>query len=152
MLREMIIDFMLFSGIEGFILCLFFEKVGECRRFKWYEWLLLSMGNCLISKILPPTIYQCVCIIWMAFLLKEFNKNISTVKILKIVVSSLLMFYIVEVIYCIIIQYTALYDILLSDDILKNFILLFPTKILEIFISWKGSEIMKIVAGGVVRK
>ena len=150
MLREMIINFMLFSGIEGFIFCLFFEKVGECRRFKWYEWLLLSMGNCLISKILPPTIYQCVCIIWMAFLLKEFNKNISTVKILKIVVSSLLMFYIVEVIYCIIIQYTALYDILLSDDILKNFILLFPTKILEIFISW--SEIMKIVAGGVVRK
>ena len=28
MLRDIVTDFVLFSGIEGFISCLFFEKIG----------------------------------------------------------------------------------------------------------------------------
>lgn len=65
MLREIITDFVLFSGIEGFLLCLFFERIGNCRKFKWYEWLILSIGNCLISQLFPPLLYQFICIIWI---------------------------------------------------------------------------------------
>ena len=58
MLREIVTDFVLFSGIEGFISCLFFEKIGGCRKFKWYEWLILSLGNCVISASFSPVIFQ----------------------------------------------------------------------------------------------
>lgn len=63
-LKNLVIDFGLFSGIEGFIFCLFFEKIGKCRKFKWYEWFILSVGNCLISNFLPPMIYQIVMTIF----------------------------------------------------------------------------------------
>lgn len=34
MLREIVTDFVLFSGIEGFLLCLFFERIGNCRKIQ----------------------------------------------------------------------------------------------------------------------
>lgn len=153
MLREIIIDFVLFSGIEGAIVCLFFQNVGKCRKFKWYEWLILSVGNCLLSTLLPPMVYQIACVIWMGLYLYLLNRTtINILKGLKLALTIMVIFYIVEVLYCIIIEYTVLYDILLSDNILKNFLILLPTKIIEFIISTKGDKIMKLVAGGVVRK
>jgi hypothetical protein len=75
MLREIVTDFVLFSGIEGFLLCLFFERIGNCRKFKWYEWLILSLGNCLISKLLPPLLYQVIILIWLTTFLYIGNRN-----------------------------------------------------------------------------
>lgn len=148
---NIIIDFILFSGIEGFIFCLFFEKIGKCRRFKWYEWLILSIGNCLISQLFPPVIYQVICIAWMIVFM-YLTSNMKITKIITLAISFMLMFYIIEILYCILIENTILYDILLSENVLKNFVILLPTKLLEILISWKGESIMKLVAGGVVRK
>jgi hypothetical protein len=36
-ITDIVIDFILFSGVEGFIFCLFFERVCGCRKFKLYE-------------------------------------------------------------------------------------------------------------------
>lgn len=152
MIKDIIIDFVLFSGIEGFIFCLFFEKIGKCRKFKWYEWLILSVGNCLISKIFPPIIYQIICIIWMLILLKLLNRKQAISYILKSIFCAIAMFYIIEILHSVMIEEFFSYDMILSDNKLKVFLGLIPAKILEIFISIKGENIMKIVVGGVVRK
>ena len=103
MIKDIIIDFVLFSGVEGFIFCLFFEKIGKCRKFKWYEWLILSVGNCLISKFLPPMIYQIACVLWMSLLLNLFMK-INIKKCIKLNIILIGVLYIIEVIYTIIIN------------------------------------------------
>ena len=135
MLREMVIDFVLFSGIEGFIFCLFFEKVGECRKFKWYEWLILSIGNCLISQLLPPTLYQLVCVLWMSVFLYIFSvKNI--IKCMKLSALSVLYFFIYEVIYSIMLLYGLRFDGLQRNlsckDLIELFIFMIPLRIIEI--------------------
>ena len=137
MLREMVIDFVLFSGIEGFIFCLFFEKVGGCRKFKWYEWLILSIGNCLISQLLPPTLYQLVCVLWMSVFLYIFSvKNI--IKCMKLSALSVLCFFIYEVIYSIMLLYGLSFDGLQRNlsckDLIELFIFMIPLRIIEIII------------------
>ena len=107
MLREIVTDFMLFSGIEGFIFCLFFEKVGECRKFKWYEWLILSIGNCLISQLLPPLLYQFVCIIWICSFL-HISNNLSILNGLKLSFKSVVFFLIFEMIFAMIYEYSGM--------------------------------------------
>ena len=37
LLKNIIVDFCLFSLIEGWILTQFYEKICNCRKFKWYE-------------------------------------------------------------------------------------------------------------------
>ena len=149
MLREMIIDFMLFSGIEGFIFCLFFEKVGGCRRFKWYEWLVLSMGNCLISQLLPPLLYQIVCIIWICSFL-HISNNLSILNGLKLSFKSVVFFLIYEMVV------SMLYELFLGIEFtnindLKLFISMIPIRVIEVLFirRWKT---MKIWMGSVVRK
>lgn len=95
MIKDIIIDFVLFSGVEGFIFCLFFEKIGKCRKFKWYEWLILSVGNCLISKMFPPVLYQIIMIVWMTTFLYIGNRN-SLFDRLKLSFQSLVFFLICE--------------------------------------------------------
>ena len=135
MLREIVTDFVLFSGIEGFIFCLFFEKVGGCRKFKWYEWLILSIGNCLISQLLPPTLYQLVCVLWMSVFLYIFSvKNI--IKCMKLSALSVLYFFIYEVIYSIMLLYGLRFDGLQRNlsckDLIELFIFMIPLRIIEI--------------------
>lgn len=135
MLREMVIDFVLFSGIEGFIFCLFFEKVGECRKFKWYEWLILSVGNCLISQLLPPTLYQFVCVLWMSVFLYIISIGKIT-KCMKLSALSVLCFFIYEVIYSIVLLYGLNFDglqrNLSSKDLMELFIFMIPLRLIEI--------------------
>ena len=149
MLREMVIDFVLFSGIEGFIFCLFFEKVGECRRFKWYEWLILSIGNCLISQLLPPLLYQFVCIIWICSFL-HISNNLSILNGLKLSFKSVIFFLIFEMVFAMI--YEVLFNIDFSVlDNTKAFMFMMPIRLVEILFLRRWN-IMKIWFGGVVRK
>ena len=149
MLREMVIDFVLFSGIEGFIFCLFFEKVGECRRFKWYEWLVLSIGNCLISQLLPPLLYQFVCIIWICSFL-HISNNLSILNGLKLSFKSVIFFLIFEMVFAMI--YEVLFNIDFSVlDNTKAFMFMMPIRLVEILFLRRWN-IMKIWFGGVVRK
>lgn len=151
LLKSIVIDFVLFSSIEGFIFCLFFEKIGGCRKFKWYEWLILSVGNCMISQVFPPTIYQAICIIWIILFLCITNK-LKVVKSLKLSILGFFFFVVIEVLYSIIIELTIGTDLILLDNKFVVFMYLIPTKILEIIICLKGEIIMKIIVGGVVRK
>ena len=74
LVKDVAVDFCLFSLIEGFIYCYFFNVIGKLGKFKIKEILILSIGNCLISQIFPPLFYQIIMIIWMGFLLNKFKK------------------------------------------------------------------------------
>lgn len=149
MLREMVTDFVLFSGIEGFIFCLFFEKVGECRKFKWYEWLILSIGNCLISQLLPPLLYQFVCIIWICSFL-HISNNLSILNGLKLSFKSVIFFLIFEMVFAMIYEVMFNIDFSVLDNT-KAFMFMMPIRLVEILFLRRWN-IMKIWFGGVVRK
>ena len=149
MLREIVTDFVLFSGIEGFIFCLFFEKVGECRKFKWYEWLILSIGNCLISQLLPPLLYQFVCIIWICSFL-HISNNLSILNGLKLSFKSVVFFLIFEMVFAMIYEVMFNIDFSVLDN-MKAFMFMMPIRLVEILFLRRWN-IMKIWFGGVVRK
>ena len=130
MLREIVTDFVLFSGIEGFIFCLFFEKVGGCRKFKWYEWLILSIGNCLISQLLPPLLYQFVCIIWICSFL-HISNNLSILNGLKLSFKSVVFFLIFEMIFAMIYEYIIKIDLFQYNDFMR-FLAMLPIRFLQI--------------------
>lgn len=149
MLREIVTDFVLFSGIEGFLLCLFFERIGGCKKFKWYEWLILSLGNCLISQLLPPLLYQAIIIIWLTTFLYIAN-NLSIFKSIKLSIYGMGFFLICEMLFAM------FYDFLLNIDFstlgkIKAFMFMIPIRFVEILFirRWKT---MKLWFGGVVRK
>lgn len=149
MIKDIIIDFVLFSGVEGFIFCLFFEKIGKCRKFKWYEWLILSVGNCLISKMFPPVLYQIIMIVWMTTFLYIGNRN-SLFDRLKLSFQSLVFFLICEMLV------SMLYELVLGIEFtninnLKLFVLMIPVRIIEILFIRRWNT-MKVWMGGVVRK
>ena len=137
MIKDIIIDFVLFSGIEGFIFCLFFEKIGKCRRFKWYEWFILSVGNCLISKFLPPMIYQIACVLWMSLLLNLFMK-INIKKCIKLNIILIGVLYIIEVIYTIIINKIFNFNRFLNmnENNIKIYIMFILLKCIELSLLW----------------
>lgn len=150
-LGKSIIDLILFSGIEGFIFCLFFEKIGNSRRFKWYEWLILSLGNCLISQIFPPCIYQIFCIIWMIYLFIMINKY-NIIYSIKIVISSFIFILITEIPYNIILEGFNIIDLFDINNGIKLSLLLLIIRIIEIILIIIGGNKMKILIGGVTRK
>ena len=149
MLREIVTDFVLFSGIEGFIFCLFFEKVGECRKFKWYEWLILSIGNCLISQLLPPLLYQVGMVTWMIIFLHITNKTKYFCGF-NIVFKSMIFLLVCEMLFAM------FYDFVLGLDFtdVKNivvFLMTIPIRFTEIILI-RRYKVMKVWIGGVVRK
>lgn len=74
LVKNIVVDFCLFSLIEGFILCKFYERICKVNRFKINEIFVLSLINCLISTILPPLFYQIIIILWIGVFLKIFKK------------------------------------------------------------------------------
>lgn len=74
LVKDVVVDFCLFSLIEGFILCKFYERICKVNRFKINEIFVLSLINCLISTILPPLFYQIIIILWIGVFLKIFKK------------------------------------------------------------------------------
>lgn len=147
MLKDIIVDFVMFSGIEGIIFCLLFNKVFHCKKFNLVEWLILSIGNCLISQLLPPpTIYQLSMIVWMWIILSKLNSNKSKLECLKYSVYSILFFFIVEVIYSVIIAKLFGFEALVMDltiyEQLNLFVLIIPLRFIE-FYSIKIHTIIK---------
>ena len=149
LVKNVVVDFCLFSLIEGFIFCLFFEKIGGCKKFKWYEIFLLSLGNCIISQIFPPVVYQIIAIFYMIFYLKIFKK-INIIRNIKIVSISMILMMIIEM------TIAMLYEILfginfVKIDIFESFLFSIPIKIIEIYlilIFWRNNK-MKMWFGQV---
>ena len=136
LIKDILIDFVLFSGIEGFIFCLFFCKIFKHRKFKFYEWFILSFINCLISKLLPPIIYQAVMILFMSIYLYILNNKENYFRYLKMSGLAMLMILFVEITYAIILKFALKIDLLhfFMTDIeqINQFISLIPLRIIEI--------------------
>lgn len=148
LVKDVVVDFCLFSLIEGFIFCLFFEKIGGCKKFKWYEVLILSIGNCIISQTFLPIIYQIVILVYMSFIIKLFDKQYKIYYYIKIVFLSIIFMLITEMLFAM------FYDFVLNINFIKikevkNFIAMIPIRILQIFLIMKGTNIMKIWMGEV---
>ena len=157
-IKDILIDFLLFSGLEGFIFCLLFHKVFTCKKFKFYQWLLLASVNCIISQIFPPVVYQLIILVWIASLLFLINKDIKFIKCLLISFLSILFFFVLETPYeillSIILKFEAFNMFLTDLEFLKLFILIIPLRVIEMLLIKKigDNKAMKIVIGGVVRK
>lgn len=137
-IKDCIIDFVLFSGIEGYIFCLFFEKICNCKRFKCLDWFVLSLGNCLISKIFPPLLYQIVMMMWMAFVLIIKSKDIK-VKYLKYSFLSMFFMMIIEMIFAMIYENCFGIDFVILSFSL-GFLYAIPIKLTEIFFIYGGKQ------------
>ena len=156
-LKDIIIDFVLFSGIEGLLFCLFFVKVYKCNKITFDKWLLLSVVNCLISKIFPPVIYQIIMILWIFIFLYFINKNTNVAICIKSAIFSMCMFVILEIPYSILLEYFLKFEslslFLTNFERLKLFILIIPLRVFEIISIYIMEVIrMKVFIGGVVRK
>lgn len=156
-LKDVAIDFALFSGIEGLIFCLFFIKVGNYRKFTFAEWLILSAGNCIINQALPPVIYQIVMILWMSMFLFFISGKEKYGRSLGYSSAAMGMFFLLEILYSIILQKVLDLELLkffMNDlESLKLFIFIIPLRIIEIINVFVIRRIkMKVVLGGVVRK
>lgn len=79
MLRDMVTDFVLFSFVEGLLYAMFFNRVCKCKKFNVFEIVIMSIGNCVISCLFPPIIYQIVMMSWMAFCLHLKNEADRTI-------------------------------------------------------------------------
>lgn len=149
--KDILMDFILFSLIEAFIFCLFFEKVGGCRKAEWVEDIIpLAITNCLYSQILPPLIYQFISMITMILILK-FRHNMYLRKSFMIVFLSITLMLIIEMFYNIFI-------ILFFDkdcfniNLFQLFLFIIPIKIIEIMILKKWGDKMKKFWLGEIKK
>ena len=142
LLKDIIVDFCLFSLIEGWVLAQFYEKICNCRKFKWWQIIILSFGNCIISQMFSPLLYQILMILWMGLFISVINqKNKFLLSFL-----SMIFLLIIEMNYSYILS---LFNIM-SERI--NYILLFiyilPMRLIEILII-KGGVKMKAWIGSV---
>lgn len=136
-IKDIVIDFILFSGIEGFILLLFCNKVFDYKKFTFIQWLIFSFTNCIITVLFPPIIKQLIGILWISLFLYLFKSNKE--KYLKCLLAgffSMAMLIVIEVIYEIILNKLTnfeAFNLFLSDaDNFKLFILTIPLRIVEI--------------------
>lgn len=132
LVKDVVVDFCLFSLIEGFILCKFYERICKVNRFKINEIFVLSLINCLISTILPPLFYQITIILWIGVFLKIFKK-IKYIIGVKYGLLSMIFVLITEMIYNFIIEVTISLDGFCMNDF-KLFILIIPIKIIQILL------------------
>lgn len=132
LLKEIVIDFCLFSLIEGYIFCLFFEKIGGCRKFKWYEILIFGFINCIVSSFIMPLLYQSIGLFYMAIWIK-IRENMKFIDGFKISLFASIYILILEMCY------SLAFSIIFKNDLFfinkfMLFVLMIPIKIFEIIL------------------
>lgn len=130
--RNIVTDYFLFSLIESYIFVKFFEVVGGCKKFKWWEIGLLSLVNCVVSQTLPPILYQVIGLIYMGAYIK-IRDNMKIKDSAKIVLFSSLYMLVIEMIYNILFATLGILDGFLVNDI-TLFLFMIPIRIVEISI------------------
>lgn len=141
LLVNIIVDFNMFSILESIIFCLYFRKFGNCEKFSIEDILVIGFGNCIISQVIPPLIYQLIVIIWMGLYLKFF-KNKTLLNGLWLSLSVVIFILIIESFGAMI--YDSIFNINMANNSkLSIFILIIPIKALEIILII-GGEKMKI--------
>ena len=71
MIKDIIVDFVLFSGVEGLLYAMFFNRVCKCKKFNVLEIILMSIGNCVMSCLFPSIIYQIFMMGWLGGVVRK---------------------------------------------------------------------------------
>lgn len=160
-LKVVLMQFALFTLVEGAIYATFFYRWCKCNKFKLYQILIMSIGNYIISTTLAPVLYQCVMAVWMGvcicFIQKKFRKRYIGYGFLALTIVL-----VIEMVYCFILEQfginilmmTAQGDISELNNLVCLFAYLLPTKCVEIIIfsKWGVRMSNKSWAGTIVRK
>lgn len=153
MLREIVTDFVLFSFVEGLLYAMFFNRVCKCKKFNLFEIIVMSIGNCVVSCLFPPLIYQIIMIGWMAFCLYLKNgTDRTTFQYVKYSFYELLYSLITEMLYAMFFEFILNTD-LFNFTKVQTFVVMIPIRLLQfvVIIEWREIH-MKSWLGGVVRK
>ena len=153
MLREMVIDFVLFSFVEGLLYAMFFNRVCKCKKFNVFEIIVMSIGNCVVSCLFSPIIYQIFMMGWMAFCLYLKNgTDHTTFQYVKYSFYGLLYSLITEMLYAMFFEFILNID-LFNFTKVQTFAVMIPIRLLQfvVIIEWRKTH-MKSWLGGVVRK
>lgn len=131
-MKSMLMDYVLFSLIEGIIFNLFFINIGKLNRIKWWQVPIVAFINCALSCTLPPLVYQPIVIISNAIFLL-LNKN-SIKNSFKYSALSVLFFLIMETAYNVVLEVFFHFDAIgvNRDEKLKIFLIIIPLRIIEV--------------------
>lgn len=131
-MKSMLMDYVLFSLIEGIIFNLFFINIGKLNRIKWWQVPIMAFINCVLSCVLPPLAYQPIVIISNAIFLL-LNKN-SIKNSFKYSALSVLFFLIMETTYNVVLEVFFHFDVIgvNRDEKLKIFLIIIPLRIIEV--------------------
>lgn len=131
-MKSMLMDYVLFSLIEGIIFNLFFINIGKLNRIKWWQVPIMAFINCALSCTLPPLVYQPIVIISNAIFLL-LNKN-SIKNSFKYSALSVLFFLIMETAYNVVLEVFFHFDAIgvNRDEKLKIFLIITPLRIIEV--------------------
>lgn len=131
-MKSILMDYVLFSLIEGIIFNLFFINIGKLNRIKWWQVPIMAFINCALSCILPPLVYQPIVIISNAIFLL-LNKN-SIKNSFKYSALSVLFFLIMETAYNVVLEVFFHFDAIgvNRDEKLKIFLIITPLRIIEV--------------------
>lgn len=131
-MKSILMDYVLFSLIEGIIFNLFFINIGKLNRIKWWQVPIMAFITCALSCILPPLVYQPIVIISNAIFLL-LNKN-SIKNSFKYSALSVLFFLIMETAYNVVLEVFFHFDAIgvNRDEKLKIFLIITPLRIIEV--------------------
>ena len=131
-MKSILMDYVLFSLIEGIIFNLFFINIGKLNRIKWWQVPIMAFINCVLSCTLPPLVYQPIVIISNAIFLL-LNKN-SIKRSFKYSALSVLFFLIMETAYNVVLEVFFHFDAIgvNRDEKLKTFLIIIPLRIIEV--------------------
>lgn len=131
-MKSILIDYILFSLIEGIIFNLFFINIGKLNRIKWWQVPIMAFISCALSCTLPPLAYQPIVIISNAIFLL-LNKN-SIKNSFKYSALSVLFFLIMETAYNVVLEVFFHFDAIgvNRDEKLKIFLIIIPLRIIEV--------------------
>ena len=131
-MKSMLMDYVLFSLIEGIIFNLFFINIGKLNRIKWWQVPIMAFINCALSCTLPLLVYQPIVIISNAIFLL-LNKN-SIKNSFKYSALSVLFFLIMETAYNVVLEVFFHFDAIgvNRDEKLKIFLIIIPLRIIEV--------------------
>ena len=131
-MKSILMDYILFSLIEGIIFNLFFINIGKLNRIKWWQVPIMAFINCALSCTLPPLVYQPIVIISNAIFLL-LNKN-SIKNSFKYSALSVLFFLIMETAYNVVLEVFFHFDAIgvNRDEKLKIFLIIIPLRIIEV--------------------
>lgn len=139
LLFRMLSDYFMFSLIESKIFCFYYEKIGNCSKFKFWEVLIIGLVNCILSQTIPPILYQFVMTIWMGCYLYLFkNKNLTTGLLFS--TSSMILMLVVEMAVAIFYLNIFKFDFLELNNI-ELFLTSIPIKILEMLLILGGDKL-----------